>query len=97
MQGMLEILGIPYSHSGVLASALAIDKAMAKKLFAAAGLRCSESVMTTVDQLDEGEHMEPPYVIKPNREGSSVGVTIVRDAARTAAASAIAGLTAPMS
>ena len=49
VQGLLEILGIPYSHSGVLASALAIDKAMAKKLFAAAGLRCSESVMTTVD------------------------------------------------
>jgi D-alanine-D-alanine ligase len=79
VQGLLEILGIPYSHSGVLASALAIDKDMAKRTFAAAGIRCPESVMTTIDDLDDGEQMEPPYVIKPNREGSSVGVTIIRD------------------
>ena len=78
VQGMLEILGIPYSHSGVLASALAIDKAMSKKLFAASGIRLAESVMTTIDQLDDAMPMEPPYVVKPNREGSSVGVTIVR-------------------
>lgn len=78
VQGLLEILGIPYSHSGVLASALAIDKAMAKKLFEAAGIRCPESVMTTIDQLDHGAPMEPPYVVKPNREGSSVGITIVK-------------------
>ncbi len=78
VQGMLEILGIPYSHSGVLASALAIDKAMAKKLFVAAGLRCPESVMTTIDRLRDDLPMDPPYVVKPNREGSSVGVTIVR-------------------
>ena len=80
VQGMLEILGIPYSHSGVLASALAIDKAMAKKIFVAAGIRCPESVMTTIDALDDADHMAPPYVIKPNREGSSVGVTIIREA-----------------
>ncbi|MGI9420664.1 MAG: D-alanine--D-alanine ligase [Geminicoccaceae bacterium] len=79
VQGMLEILGIPYSHSGVLASALAMDKAMAKKMFVASGIRCPESVMTTIDRLDDSEHMEPPYVIKPNREGSSVGVTIIRN------------------
>jgi len=78
VQGMLEILGIPYSHSGVLASALAMDKAMAKKVFVAAGIRCPESVMTTIDRLLEGEHMSAPYVVKPNREGSSVGVTIVK-------------------
>lgn len=78
VQGMLEILGIPYSHSGVLASALAMDKAMAKKVFVAAGLRCPESVMTTIDRLDDGGHMAPPYVVKPNREGSSVGVSIIR-------------------
>ncbi len=77
VQGLLEILGIPYSHSGVLASALAIDKAMAKTMFSAAGIRCPESVMTTIDALDDGDHMEAPYVIKPNREGSSVGVTII--------------------
>jgi D-alanine-D-alanine ligase len=79
VQGMLEVLGIPYSHSGVLASALAIDKAMAKKLFVAAGIRCPESVMITIDQLHEQDHMAPPYVVKPNRQGSSVGVTIIRD------------------
>jgi len=79
VQGLLEILGIPYSHSGVLASALAIDKAMSKTMFAAAGLRCPESVMTTIDQLDAAEHMEPPFVIKPNREGSSVGITIIHN------------------
>ncbi len=79
VQGLLEILGIPYSHSGVLASALAMDKAMSKRLFAAAGIRCPESVMTTVDALDDAELMEPPYVVKPNREGSSVGVTIIRE------------------
>ncbi len=79
VQGMLEILGIPYSHSGVLASALAMDKAMAKKVFAAAGIRCPSSVMTTIDQLYDEVPMDPPYVVKPNREGSSVGVTIVRD------------------
>lgn len=78
VQGLLEILGIPYSHSGVLASALAIDKAMSKTMFAAAGIRCPESVMTTIDALDDEEHMDAPYVIKPNREGSSVGVTIIR-------------------
>lgn len=84
VQGLLEILGIPYSHSGVLASALAIDKAMAKTMFAAAGIRCPESVMTTIDALDDGDHMEAPYVIKPNREGSSVGVTIIREAGERA-------------
>jgi D-alanine-D-alanine ligase len=78
VQGMLEILGIPYSHSGVLASALAMDKAMAKRVFVAAGLRCPESVMTTIDRLESGDHMDPPFVVKPNREGSSVGVMIVK-------------------
>lgn len=80
VQGMLEILGIPYSHSGVLASALAMDKDMSKKLFVAAGLRCPESVMIDIDQLHEKEHMAAPFVVKPNREGSSVGVTIIRNA-----------------
>ncbi len=80
VQGLLEIMAIPYSHSGVLASALAMDKAMAKKVFVAAGLRCPESIMTTIDRLlDDGGQMAPPYVVKPNRQGSSVGVYIVRN------------------
>jgi D-alanine-D-alanine ligase len=80
VQGLLEIMGIPYSHSGVLASSLAMNKAMAKRMFASAGLRCPESHLTTVEALRSGEAPLPaPYVVKPNQEGSSVGVKIVRD------------------
>ena len=80
VQGLLEIMGIPYSHSGVLASSLAMNKAMAKRLFATAGLRCPEGQLTTVDALRNGAPpMPPPYVVKPNQEGSSVGVKIVRE------------------
>jgi D-alanine-D-alanine ligase len=78
VQGLLEIMGIPYTHSGVLASSLAMNKAMAKRLFASAGLRSPEGHVTTIDALRNGtEPMSPPYVIKPNNEGSSVGVRIV--------------------
>ncbi len=81
VQGLLEIMGIPYSHSGVLASSLAMNKALAKRLFATAGLRCPEGHLTTVDALRNGAPpMAPPYVVKPNNEGSSVGVKIVREA-----------------
>jgi D-alanine-D-alanine ligase len=80
VQGLLEIMGIPYTHSGVLASSLAMNKAMAKRLFASAGLRSPEGYVTTIDALRNGAAaMVPPYVIKPNNEGSSVGVKIVRD------------------
>ncbi len=80
VQGLLEIMGIPYSHSGVLASSLAMNKAMAKRLFEAAGLRCPEGHLMTVDALRNGAPpLELPYVVKPNQEGSSVGVKIVRD------------------
>jgi D-alanine-D-alanine ligase len=80
VQGLLEIMGIPYSHSGVLASALAMNKTMAKRLFASAGLRCPEGRLTTVEALrQDGAPLPPPYVVKPNQEGSSVGVRIVRD------------------
>lgn len=79
VQGLLEILGIPYTHSGVLASSLAMNKTIAKRLFASAGLACPEGYVTTVAELAGGVTLDPPYVIKPNNEGSSVGVTIVRD------------------
>jgi D-alanine-D-alanine ligase len=80
VQGLLEIMGIPYSHSGVLASSLAMNKAMAKRLFASAGLRCPEGHLTTVQALSNGwRPLDPPYVVKPNNEGSSVGVRIVRN------------------
>ena len=79
LQGILEILGIPYSHSGVLASALAMEKDMAKTMFGAAGIPVVDGVV--VSRLEAAkEHVLPrPYVIKPVSEGSSVGVFIVTE------------------
>jgi len=82
IQGILEVLGIPYTHSGVMASALAMNKPMAKKLFADAGLRCAEGRVVRRDEFQHGEPMARPYVVKPIDEGSSVGVTIVREGDR---------------
>jgi len=78
VQGVLEFLSIPYTHSGLLASALAMDKPMAKRLFAAAGLRCPEGVVTDIHTVERGDPVARPYVVKPANEGSSVGVRIVR-------------------
>jgi D-alanine-D-alanine ligase len=77
IQGLLEIMAIPYTHSGVLASALAMDKPAAKRQFASAGLICSEGKVVERDDVLRGHPMPPPYVVKPINEGSSVGVTIV--------------------
>jgi D-alanine-D-alanine ligase len=81
VQGMLEWLRIPYTHSGVLASALAMDKARAKDVYVAAGLPVVASVLAGRDAVSAGHVMAPPYVVKPNNEGSSVGVYIVREGA----------------
>lgn len=78
IQGLLNILGIPYTHSGVRASAVAMDKPTAKDVFARHGLRCPEGRVVTLKDFDDGEPLEPPYVIKPIDQGSSVGVHIVR-------------------
>jgi len=78
VQGLLEILGIPYTHSGVLASALAMHKERAKAVFRMAGLPVAEGVVVHRDIAARGHVMEPPYVVKPVSEGSSVGVFIVR-------------------
>jgi len=78
VQGVLEFLSIPYTHSGLLASALAMDKPMAKRLFAAAGLRCPDGVVTDIQTVERGDPVARPYVVKPANEGSSVGVRIVR-------------------
>jgi D-alanine-D-alanine ligase len=77
VQGVLEVLHIPYTHSGVLASALAMCKPTAKRLFAAAGLPLAESLVIDRAALIAGEPMERPYVVKPLNEGSSVGVRVV--------------------
>ncbi len=79
IQGLLEILGIPYTHSGVLASALAMNKPIAKRLFQDAGIRCAEHVIVHLDDVLARDVMPRPYVIKPLNEGSSVGVHIVRE------------------
>lgn len=78
VQGLLEWLGLPYTHSGVLASALAMDKARAKEVFRAAGLPVAESRLVPRADVAAGHVLAPPYVVKPNNEGSSVGVYIVR-------------------
>ncbi len=77
IQGVFEILGIPYTHSGVLASALAMHKPTAKTLFREAGITCPEGLVCRREELLAGDVMAPPYVVKPAAEGSSVGVAIV--------------------
>ena len=77
VQGLLEWMRIPYSHSGVFASALAMDKQRSKAVFAAAGLPVVESLIADRDAVSAAHLMAPPYVVKPNHEGSSVGVYMV--------------------
>ncbi len=79
LQGVLEILGIPYTHSGVLASALAMQKHYAKALFRAAGIPVAEDKLASRLDAAKSHLMPPPYVIKPVAEGSSVGVFIVTE------------------
>ncbi len=78
IQGVLDWLGIPYTHSGVRASALAMDKTAAKALFAAAGLAVPRGRLVGREDLAAADPLSLPYVIKPANEGSSVGVEIVR-------------------
>jgi D-alanine-D-alanine ligase len=79
IQGVLDWLGIPYTHSGVRASALAMDKQAAKAAFAAAGLPVAAGRVVPVAELAEGDPIALPYVVKPLNEGSSVGVEILRN------------------
>jgi len=79
VQGLLEVLEMPYTHSGVLASALAMDKELSKKIFRAAGLPVAESKLVSREEAAAGHVMDTPYVIKPHNQGSSVGVFIVRE------------------
>jgi len=81
VQGLLEWMGLPYTHSGVLASALAMDKQRSKAAFADAGLPVVESLIAPAEEVRARHVMPPPYVVKPNNEGSSVGVYIVHEAA----------------
>ena len=79
IQGILELLQIPYTHSGLLASALAMNKPVAKRLFEVAGLKCPEGWVVDRDTLMAGDVLPRPYVVKPTNEGSSVGVRILKE------------------
>jgi D-alanine-D-alanine ligase len=81
VQGVLETLAIPYTHSGVLASALAMDKAMAKSVLAAAGVTVPGGGLFNRHDVAREHVLPPPYVVKPNAQGSSVGVFIVMEGA----------------
>jgi D-alanine-D-alanine ligase len=85
VQGVLDYLGIPYTHSGVRASALAIDKAAAKAVFSHAGLPVAPHRIIEIAELLDHDPLPPPYVVKPINEGSSVGVSIVRSGDNRAA------------
>lgn len=77
VQGLLEWLGYRYTHSGVLSSALAMDKSRAKQVYRECGLPVVDSVIAPRDEVRARHVLPPPYVVKPNDEGSSVGVYIV--------------------
>ena len=79
IQGILEYLAIPYTHSGVLASALAMNKEQAKKIAKAAGIPVAESKVVNRFTIGSKHPMKPPYVVKPVNEGSSFGVVIVKE------------------
>ncbi len=85
VQGLLEWLAIPYTHSGVMASSLAMNKTRAKQLFAAAGLPVAEGLIVCREHARTAHPMKPPYVVKPNNEGSSVGVYLVLEGANSPA------------
>jgi D-alanine-D-alanine ligase len=81
VQGLLEWLRIPYTHSGVLASALAMDKERTKAAYRVEGLPVVESRLACKAEVAARHVLPPPYVVKPNNEGSSVGVYIVAEGA----------------
>lgn len=81
IQGILEWMRLPYTHSGILASALAMDKQRSKAAFERAGLPIVESLLAPAADVERDHILAPPYVVKPNNEGSSVGIYIVPEGA----------------
>ena len=77
VQGVLDLFGAPYSHSGVMASALAMDKHRSKAVLRDVGIRVPDGTLVSRVSASQDHPMEPPYVVKPNAQGSSVGVYIV--------------------
>lgn len=79
IQGVLEVMEIPYTHSGVLASAVGMNKPLTKKVAEGVGVRCPESVVAGKEEVLAAHVIAPPYVVKPPCEGSSVGVRIIME------------------
>ena len=79
IQGVFNLMHIPYTHSGCLASALAMNKKMTKRLLKDAGIPMAADKMVTLTDIQQGNTLPFPYVIKPNNEGSSVGVSIIEN------------------
>lgn len=80
IQGVLEFMGLPYTHSGVLASAVAMDKPMTKRILETAGVRSPKGLVLEKGTLTGESHpMPPPYIVKPVDEGSTVGLALVRE------------------
>ncbi|MDE0779219.1 MAG: D-alanine--D-alanine ligase [Alphaproteobacteria bacterium] len=79
IQGLLNLLQIPYTHSGLLASALAMDKAVARAIFEKEGMTVAKGRLASRDEILAGDVLPRPYVVKPNNEGSSVGIQIIQD------------------
>lgn len=77
VQGVLEMLGIPYTHSGVLASAIAMNKDVCKRMVASVGVPVAKGQVASMQDILDRNVMAPPYVVKPVQEGSSVGVRII--------------------
>ena len=78
VQGILNLLQIPYTHSGVMASSIAIDKSMTKKVVASLGVDLAKECMVEKKDVIKGDCLPMPYVVKPNDEGSSVGVFVIK-------------------
>jgi len=79
VQGLLELLKLPYTHSGVMASSLAMNKQMAKQIAATVGIASPDGVVMELSELRHGDPMPRPFVVKPVAEGSSVGVQIIKE------------------
>jgi len=79
VQGVCEILEIPYTHSGVMASSIAMDKPITKQILEGVGIRCAEGKVVSSAEVYKADVMARPYVVKPANEGSSVGVKIVQE------------------
>ena len=79
VQGMLEWMKIPYTHSGVMASSVTMDKQRTKEIYAAHNLPFMQSVIASAADVQAGHVMPPPYVVKPYNEGSSVGIYIIAE------------------